>query len=73
MIFGIHLMIFERLETTYQIPLKNTCHNPINVLKSNLNETKECPFCAEIIKNKAIICRFCNRDLTQNNSITKSD
>jgi uncharacterized membrane protein YdbT with pleckstrin-like domain len=25
--------------------------------------TKECPFCAEIIKAKAKICRFCNREL----------
>jgi uncharacterized membrane protein YdbT with pleckstrin-like domain len=25
--------------------------------------TKECPFCAEIIKAKAKVCRFCNREL----------
>jgi uncharacterized membrane protein YdbT with pleckstrin-like domain len=25
--------------------------------------TRECPFCAEIIKAKAKICRFCNREL----------
>jgi uncharacterized membrane protein YdbT with pleckstrin-like domain len=25
--------------------------------------TKECPFCAEIIKAKARVCRFCNREL----------
>ena len=25
--------------------------------------TKECPFCAEIIKAKAKLCRFCNREL----------
>ncbi|MBN1917537.1 MAG: PH domain-containing protein [Verrucomicrobia bacterium] len=27
--------------------------------------TKECPFCAEIIKAKARICRFCNRELPE--------
>jgi len=26
-------------------------------------QTKECPFCAETILAKAIVCRFCNRDL----------
>ena len=26
-------------------------------------QTKECPFCAETILAKAIICRFCNREL----------
>ena len=28
-----------------------------------MDETKECPFCAETIKRDAVICRFCNYDL----------
>ena len=30
---------------------------------SEQQDTKECPFCAETIKARAIVCRFCDRDL----------
>jgi len=34
--------------------------NKANVSHSN---TKKCQFCAELIKEEAIVCRFCNRDV----------
>jgi hypothetical protein len=30
--------------------------------------SKVCPYCAEIIKKEASVCRFCGRELTQNNN-----
>jgi len=39
---------------------------------SSDTDTMECPFCAEIIKAKAKICRFCGRELPQGLSGQKS-
>ena len=35
-------------------------------------QTKQCPYCAETIKVDAIVCRFCNRDLVENNTPTRA-
>ncbi len=28
---------------------------------------KKCPYCAELVKEEAKVCRYCNRELAENN------
>lgn len=34
-------------------------------------DTKECPYCAETIKKNAVVCRFCQSDLSTGQTIKK--
>ena len=43
-----------------------------NKISSDFSAETKCPFCAEIIKKEATICRFCNKELSVNVSVKKN-
>ena len=62
----------EKQDDTDDMPLVNKAVSAHNEAKAAIaTDTRECPYCAETIKAKATVCRFCNKEVepvAQNNS-----
>jgi len=63
LVMGISCIIYSQKNANAPIDINANINN-VNVNKqSSFDDTKECPYCAEIIKKNARICRHCNREL----------
>jgi hypothetical protein len=64
---GIACIIYSQKNTTHSFPTINaninTNTSTPNYFSVLNNDTRECPYCAETIKKKATVCRFCGKNV----------
>lgn len=58
LISGILLFGFGSMK-----PATETTQTQKTIATETQNTERKCPFCAETIKQEAVVCRFCNRDV----------
>jgi hypothetical protein len=47
----------------HAVIMKPETGSPQAELYSNVNDSRDCPYCAERIKRSAIVCKHCGRDI----------
>ena len=69
---GIPCIIYSSKNKDKSLDLDFSINSSVNKSKKsnieetvviNNNDTRECPFCAEMIKKKATMCRFCGKTI----------
>ena len=62
-IIGIACIIYSQKNRDSPVSVNIDTNANVNLNSASFqnNDTRECPYCAEIIKKKATVCRFCGK------------
>jgi len=60
---GIACIIYSQENANAPIDINANINRQSTIYQQSTGDTIECPYCAEIIKKNAKICRYCNNKL----------